>query len=160
MSFLTKRISSFSNKKTFKSGIIIHLCHDNIMAYTKRPEDVRITEYGKCFSSEDLCEVASTQLGLTWLVFPMVGVARKENDLFEWVGPDEMVVCKKDEVLHFYFRYRLLPSERGIKILKANKMPDFEYFVLQIREDFLMSRFSYKSEGSDTPVNNFVFCLN
>ena len=154
MSFLAKRFSNLSNKQTFRSGIIIHLCHDNLKGFSKRPEEIKVAEYGRSYTSEELCELASSKLALTWLVFPMMGVARKVDDVFEWVGVEEKVECKKDSLEHLYFRFRLMPSYRGMRIMKGSGKCDFEYFMLQVREDYLASRF-FKPKEADTPVRSF-----
>lgn len=137
------KISKQSSKPS-QSGICVYLYHDIDSQETQCHHVFQ--EYGRTFTSEDLCFIIAEYLKISSLAFPLFALKHFESDI--WLPPNEKIECSSNNLKEYMFRIRFVPPESHIAAFGILDKNAFNYLFLQVRNDFIHDRIRYPSSSN------------
>ena len=128
-------------------GLIkIHLYHD-----VDSPDRIKTFPFDSDTTAEKLIVYIVKELHITPCFFFIYAIAKKEKDLLLWYAPNESEAFRNGG--DFVFRIRFIPTDEYIQNLAVINEATQDYLFLQLRDDFINCRATYKLQEDGKEVN-------
>ena len=123
------------------AGIVIHLYTD-IDAPTNTATRVFVARENP-YSAEELCVEVAKKLRIGPKAFHCFALCTCDIKL--WLPPNERIDCNSDTRKDYVFRMRFIPTEDCLFGLMDTDVCAYDYFYLQVRDDFVTGRVRYEN---------------
>ena len=126
-------------------GVTIHLCQDVDTPESNQPVFFEAAT-DRVFRAEGLCLEVAKRLKIGPKSFHCFALATPDMRL--WLAPNEEIKCEPGVHKEYLFRVRFIPTEENLFNESLFDTAAYNYFFLQVRQDFVQDKWRYKlTEG-------------